>query len=50
MLRRILDDPKASHRALTEAIRTDAELNASPLKIGVEGTMFVKTLWSFIWV
>ena len=42
MLRRILDDPKASHRALIEAIRTDAELNASLLKIGVEGTMFVK--------
>jgi hypothetical protein len=42
ILRRILDDPKASHRALIEATRTDAELNASLLKIGVEGCMFVK--------
>ena len=28
-LRRILNDPKATHRAITEALRTDAELNAS---------------------
>lgn len=42
ILRRILDDPKESHRALTDAIRIDAELNVSLLKIGVEVTMFVK--------
>ena len=42
ILRRILDDPKATHRAITEAVRTDAELNVSLLKIGVEGIMFNK--------
>jgi Bacterial regulatory proteins, luxR family len=42
MLRKILDDAKASPRALIKAIRTDGELNASLLKIGVEGAMFVK--------
>jgi len=41
-LRRILDDPGASHREITEAVRTDAELNLSLLKISVEGVMFTK--------
>jgi len=41
-LRRVLDDPNASHREVTEAVRTDAELNLSLLKISVEGVMFTK--------